>query len=135
MSNNAAGSKAGPHYDHAIIGGGLIGLLSARELAQAGHTVVVIDKGLCGRESSWAGGGILSPLYPWRYPKAVNQLARWSQQHYQAFCQSLFDETGIDPEWTRSGILLLDANEQDTAVSWASEYGTSIDVLDSTSTS
>ena len=117
-------------FEHAIVGGGLIGLLCARELAIAGQSVVVIDKGQCGHESSWAGGGILSPLYPWRYPDAVNHLAKWSQQHYQSFCQTLLSETGIDPEWTRSGILLLDANEQDNATRWAQEYGTSTKVFD-----
>ena len=117
-------------FDHAIIGGGLIGLLCARELAIAGQSVVVVEKGQCGHESSWAGGGILSPLYPWRYPDAVNQLAKWSQQQYPSFCQTLLSETGIDPEWTQSGILLLDADEQDNATSWADKYITNTKIID-----
>ncbi|MGH8463018.1 MAG: FAD-dependent oxidoreductase, partial [Pseudomonas sp.] len=53
--------------DFLIIGGGVMGLLTARELAQAGASVTIVEQGLCCQEASWAGGGIVSPLYPWRY--------------------------------------------------------------------
>lgn len=117
------------HFDHAIVGGGLIGLLTARELALAGQSVVVIDKGECGRESSWAGGGILSPLYPWRYSDPINALAKWSQRHYQGFCERLLEETGIDPQWTQCGILLLDEDEVENGSQWANAYGTTVEPL------
>jgi len=109
--------------DCLIIGGGIIGLLSARLLNEAGLDVQIIDKGEPGRESSWAGGGILSPLYPWRYPDPINQLAAWSQQRYPALLQSLLDETGIDPELEPSGMLFLDDGEdyQGWAAKWAVE--------------
>ena len=61
--------------DITIIGGGVIGLLTAREFFNAGATVTVIDKNLLGQESSWAGGGILLPLYPWRQADAITRLA------------------------------------------------------------
>lgn len=106
-----------------IIGGGLIGLLTARELAKAGEDVIVLDQGAIGGEASWAGGGILSPLYPWRYPDPVNHLARWSQQQYPALASALVKEGGVDPEWTPSGLLVLDQDEQAQARDWAVEYG------------
>src|SRR6267154_3777780 len=43
----------------AVIGGGVIGLLSALRLAQRGHEVRVIERGEPGREASWAAAGIL----------------------------------------------------------------------------
>ncbi|HEY9135684.1 MAG TPA: FAD-dependent oxidoreductase, partial [Pseudomonadales bacterium] len=52
--------------DIVVIGAGIMGLLTARELVQQGAEVTVLDKGKVGAEASWAGGGIVSPLYPWR---------------------------------------------------------------------
>ena len=58
-----------------IVGGGVIGLLTAFNLATQGLAVVLLDRSGLGQESSWAGGGIVSPLYPWRYSPAVTALA------------------------------------------------------------
>ncbi|NOZ10895.1 MAG: glycine oxidase ThiO [Gammaproteobacteria bacterium] len=105
------------------MGGGVIGLLSAYELVQAGRSVVVLEQGQVGRESSWAGGGILSPLYPWRYADPVNLLAGLSQQAYPALITSLRKQTGVDPEWVRSGLLILDGSEGARAQAWATTVG------------
>ena len=48
-------------FDVAIAGGGLIGGAAALELAQAGLSVALFEKGQPGREASWASAGILSP--------------------------------------------------------------------------
>lgn len=106
-----------------IIGGGIIGLLTARELALAGESVTIIDRSELGTESSWAGGGILSPLYPWRYSASVNRLARWSQQHYPKIAQELINQGCTDPEWTLSGLLVLDPDDIGAATQWAGGYG------------
>jgi glycine oxidase len=113
-----------------VIGGGIIGLLTARELVESGAQVTLVEMGETGRESSWAGGGIISPLYPWRYPDAVTALARWSQQAYPTLCLDLHDQTGIDPELTESGLLILDTEERDQALGWAGRHGAEIQVLD-----
>ena len=117
--------------DVAIIGGGLIGMLTARYLAQAGASVTIYEKGEIGRESSWAGGGIISPLYPWRYADAVTELARWGQQHYEALSEALLSETSIDPEYLHSGLLLLDIDEQERlrAEQWAERFGYQMEYL------
>ena len=61
----------------AIIGAGISGLMSALELAEQGCSVDIFDQQQAGQAASWAGGGILSPMYPWRYAPEVNQLAQY----------------------------------------------------------
>lgn len=104
-----------------IVGGGVIGMMQARELVQKGIEVVLIDKGMCGAEASWAGGGIISPLYPWRYSSPINALASWSQAYYPNLIQTLEAESGIDPELTRHGLLMLDVDDKSRALEWAQQ--------------
>lgn len=106
-----------------VVGGGVIGLCTARALRRAGYAVRLLERGAIGRQASWAGGGILSPLYPWRAPEAVWQLASESIDAYPALCAELAATTGIDPEWTASGMQVLDAGERDAARRWAARTG------------
>ena len=112
-----------------IVGGGIIGLLIARELLHAGEKVVIVDRGEAGKESSWAGGGILSPLYPWRYPDSVNELAKWSQAAYPRLLGNLQKTSGIDAEWVRSGLLVVGAEDSQNAQKWGLKYANSMKVL------
>ncbi len=116
--------------DILIIGGGIIGLLTARQLVQAGAQVTLVEMGETGRESSWAGGGILSPLYPWRYSEAVTALVNASQHDYPGLCAELHTETGIDPELTHSGMLILDTEERDAALAWAKAHAVQLELID-----
>ncbi len=113
----------------AVVGGGVIGLMTARELQREGLDVTVIDKSEIGRESSWAGGGIFSPLYSWRQKKAVEKLARWSQQHYPELIDEIKAESGIDPEWIRSGFLVLDIWDKEEVRQWSRQTGLQVEIL------
>jgi len=106
-----------------IIGGGIIGLLSTYQLANAGQQVVLLESGETGSEASWAGGGIVSPLYPWRYSPAVTALAHWSQDFYPELGERLLSETGVDPEVHVTGLYWLDLHDEAEALSWAERYG------------
>jgi glycine oxidase len=106
-----------------IIGGGIIGLLSAYQLANAGQQVVLLESGETGSEASWAGGGIVSPLYPWRYSPAVTALAHWSQDFYPGLGERLRAHTGVDPEVHETGLYWLDLEDEEDALTWASAQG------------
>lgn len=108
--------------DCLIVGGGVIGLISAKYLAEAGFCVSVLDKGYYGKESSWAGAGILSPLYPWQYPIQVNDLSQKSQRIYQYFCQQLSKKTGVDVGYRHSGLLIKDNYNNEVAKQWLQNF-------------
>jgi len=103
----------------AIIGGGIIGCLSAIKLRESGFSVVIVDKNEIGKESSWAGAGILFPLMPWLYLPEVYNLCLNSSEFYEEFSRKLFRDTGIDPEFSRSGIKLIPPYSKDNIHQWA----------------
>lgn len=113
-----------------IIGGGALGMLSARELALAGASVAIVERGPVAMESSWAGGGIISPLYPWRYLDSITRLASWSQAAYPAIASALLQDNGIDSEYLPGGLLIHAPGEEITAVDWASRHGQQVEVVD-----
>lgn len=117
-------------HDVAIVGGGVIGMLVARELSDEGLTVALFERGPCGGEASWAGGGIVSPLYPWRYLDAVTALASRAQEAYPSLSAALLEETGIDPELEPCGLLMLDAEDEAEALAWARRKGRRMQSVD-----
>jgi len=109
--------------DITLIGGGVIGLLTARAFVNAGASVTIIDKALLGQESSWAGGGILLPLYPWRQADAISQLAVQSLSLYPDLASQLLADTHKDPEWTPCGLLITKNPDITEAIHWCQHHG------------
>jgi glycine oxidase ThiO len=112
--------------DCIIIGGGIVGMMSARELAMQGLKIRIFDSGALGSQCSWAGGGILSPLYPWRIQEELWPLCRWGQGQYPLLAESLSQDTGVDSEWVQCGMLILDAEDWDKALAWAGKHKISL---------
>lgn len=104
-----------------VAGAGVIGLLSSLSLLQRGYAVTLLDQQQPGKGASWAGGGILTPLYPWKYPAAVNALARYGQSGYRWLNQQLYPYTGIDIEIETCGLLILDPDQQQAALAYAAQ--------------
>ena len=117
-----------------IVGGGVIGLLTALNLASEMAQVTLIDRVGMGQEASWAGGGIVSPLYPWRYSPAVTALAHWSQHFYPQLGEHLFARTGIDPEVHTTGLYWLDLNDEAEALAWAQREKRPLSAVDISAT-
>jgi len=117
--------------DCRIVGGGINCLLLARELAKAQAKVVLIERHYCGMEASWAGGGIVSPLYPWKYSAGITALASWAQDFYPALVAELENETGIDAQLQPSGLLMLDTEDEAQALAWAQSNGRRMERLGS----
>ncbi len=114
-----------------VVGGGAIGLLSVYKLACTGREVLLCERAQrVGAESSWAGGGIVSPLYPWRYSAAVTALAHWSQDFYPGFAQQLLEGIGVDPEVHVTGLYWLDLDDEAEALAWARRQGRELFAVD-----
>ena len=106
----------------AIIGAGVSGLLTALELIEQGCTVTIFDQQHAGNAASWAGGGILSPMYPWRYPREVNHLAQHGKTLYQSWNEKLLPETGIDFEIHETGMLIFDEADFEMGLNYKEQY-------------
>jgi glycine oxidase len=107
--------------DALIIGGGIVGLTTALELTKQGLSVVIVDD-TSRQKASWAGAGIISPLYPWKYSDVVNELSIKSQQLYPQLAAEIKEHTGLDIEYLRSGLLMLDEFDSTTAKKWLSKW-------------
>ena len=106
----------------AIVGAGINGLMTALELVEQNCSISIFDQQHAGQAASWAGGGILSPMYPWRYPQAVNDLAQYAKPMYQAWNKKLQPITGIDFEIHESGMLIFDAEDVDVGLNYATQH-------------
>ncbi len=71
--------------DAIVVGGGLIGLAIAFELAERGATVRVYDRGEPGRGASWAGAGMLAPFTEHIDDADLFALCRASLDRYPEF--------------------------------------------------
>ncbi len=108
--------------DCLVIGGGVIGMMTARSLSLSGAKVTLLDQQQCANESSWAGGGIISPLYPWKYDDLTNELSIASQAVYEQLCAQIFEDIGLDPQYLKSGLLMMDEFDTSEAKTWMQKY-------------
>jgi glycine oxidase len=114
-----------------VVGGGIVGCLTAMQLCKQGHEVTVVERNIIAAqtsgESSWAGAGIAFPLLPWFYQDVVNELALAGARAYPAVSAELFAETGIDPECIQSGMLIQPSFERELALAWCSKFGLAVE--------
>jgi glycine oxidase len=95
-----------------VIGGGVMGLSSARALRQRGFDVTLLDRSQPGRAASWASAGIIgATLRDESDPQYA--LRRLSRQLWPDFAEAVQAESGLDPEYREMGCIQLATNEEE----------------------
>ncbi len=101
--------------DAIIIGGGVMGLLTARELRRAGRSVAVIEKSRPGAGATWASAGIISAHGTSGSADVAGapglRLRTASFEEWPLLANAIAEESGADLEYRPTGVLLLALDE------------------------
>lgn len=104
-----------------VVGGGIIGLVAARELAGRGLAVTVLERGEPGQQASAAAAGMLAPLAELPEPGPMFEAARAARDQWGGFAAEVADEAAaVSPDlgsldnlgYDTSGALSVAADEE-----------------------
>jgi glycine oxidase len=87
-----------------VVGGGVMGLASARELRRRGFQVALVERGQPGRGASWASAGIVGATIREESDPHF-ELRTLSREMWPAFAAALIDDSGLDPEYRETGCI------------------------------
>lgn len=93
-------------WDVIIVGGGIIGLSLSIALRKRGASVLVVERGEPGRESSHAAAGMLVD-FPAETAPALQTLATASACMYPEFVHELQDESGTNVDLREQGTVFF----------------------------
>ena len=99
--------------DVIIVGGGVIGCAIAYYLTDAGAKVTIVERGEIGGEASGASAGILAPLELTVEQGPLLDLCLASMPFHPSLADTLREQTDIDVEYLRSGILRVALSDED----------------------
>lgn len=100
-------------YDAIVMGAGMAGLSTARELAKRGERVLVLEKENPGGAASRAAAGILDPYTEAEEETPLLRLGREAFKFYSSFVGKIEDETRANVEYKKLGILYLALQDED----------------------
>ena len=109
--------------DTCVVGGGIIGALTAHALAQKGFDVRVLDAGRPGAATP-VSAGILFSIFDQASDSAWASLARHGHAAYPKLCAGIESETGFE----RRGLLIV-GMEAKQAEQWARANGLDCEIL------
>jgi glycine oxidase len=96
-----------------IIGGGIIGCSIAWELAKAGRSVTLVDKGRLGEEATSAAAGMLGAHVELHHPGPFFELCKISRELYRGWTEELKEESGISAQYIGEGIVRIARDDED----------------------
>ncbi|HEX2642506.1 MAG TPA: glycine oxidase ThiO [Thermoanaerobaculia bacterium] len=99
--------------DVLILGGGIIGLACARELACTGRRVEVLERREAGAEASLAAAGMLAPLSESPAPGPFLDACQASRDLWVSWVPALEEEAGISLDYDTSGALQVALDEEE----------------------
>lgn len=118
-----------------IIGGGVIGLAAAYELAKRNHPVLLLEKEEYGGQATGAAAGMLAPYSEIAEdPDDFFKMAHHSLQIYPKWQAEVKEVSGLDFEYTQSGSLYVVFHEADelaleTRLQWQHKWGIESEIV------
>src|SRR5271169_7032975 len=99
-----------------VVGGGVIGLACAWELARNGHTVTVLAPAPGHDGASWVAAGMLAPVTEAQFGEApLTELLLEGAAAWKEFATSLERASGHDVGYDESGTLTVALDTSDRA--------------------
>jgi glycine oxidase len=105
-----------PTYDVIVVGGGPIGAACARELAEAGRKVLIVERGRDEGEGWRAAAGMLAAQAGAEPDDPLLKLGIAGRERFAELAPHLLEETGIDIGFWQEGIARVAADESDAAL-------------------
>ncbi|BCW95723.1 MAG: glycine oxidase ThiO [Fimbriimonadales bacterium] len=119
-----------------VIGAGVIGAAIAWELRQRGAEVVLLEGSAEGGHTSAASAGMVNPFSLTPDDSPALPLYWQSLQMYPEWTRTLYEQTGIDPEWRQAGCVRIaltdaDADHLEASLAWIRRYDPRAERIDS----
>jgi glycine oxidase len=122
-------------HEVVVVGAGVVGCAIAFQLAKRGVRVLVLERSVPGSEASSAAAGMLAAQMEAHESSETFELSLQSRERFARWAEMLREETGIDVEYRRCGIVdvALDdrrASEIERHAKWQRERGLQVELLD-----